>query len=58
MTMNPCHEHRKAGSCLRHSCTCHLLGRAVDRLYRKQPFDTDKDRRELLFTRYQELVDV
>ena len=32
------------------------LDRAVDRLYRKKPFDTDKDRLELLFTRYQELT--
>jgi hypothetical protein len=34
----------------------HTLDRAVDRLYRKKPFATDKDRLELLFKRYQQLT--
>jgi hypothetical protein len=33
------------------------LDRAVDRLYRKKPFDSDKDRLELLFRRYGRLTD-
>ncbi|MDQ3524428.1 MAG: TTC39/IML2 family protein [Chloroflexota bacterium] len=32
------------------------LDRAVDRLYRKKPFESDKDRLELLFKRYGELT--
>jgi len=36
----------------RHSCP----DRAVDRLYRKKPFDTDKERLEWLFTQNQELT--
>jgi hypothetical protein len=32
------------------------LDRAVDRLYRKNPFASDKERLELLFRRYQELT--
>jgi len=32
----------------RHSCP----DRAVDRLYRKKAFDSDKERLEWLFTRY------
>ncbi len=33
------------------------LDRAVDRLYRKKPFESDKDRLELLFGRYRELTE-
>lgn len=33
------------------------LDRAVDRLYRKKSFETDKERLELLFKRYQELTE-
>ena len=33
------------------------LDRAVDRLYRKKPFESDKERLELLFKRYQELTE-
>jgi hypothetical protein len=32
------------------------LDRAVDRLYRKKPFASDKERLELLFERYRELA--
>jgi hypothetical protein len=32
------------------------LDRAVDQLYRKKPFASDKERLELLFKRYQELT--
>ena len=32
------------------------LDRAVDRLYRRNPFASDKDRLELLFERYHELT--
>ncbi len=32
------------------------LDRAVDRLYRKMPFESDKERLELLFRRYGELT--
>ena len=35
----------------------HALDRAVDRLYRKKPFESDKERLELLFKRYQELTE-
>ncbi len=34
----------------------HALDRAVDRLYRKEPFELDSDRVALLFERYQALV--
>ncbi len=29
---------------------------ALDRLYRKKPFESDKDRLELLFERYRQLT--
>jgi hypothetical protein len=32
------------------------LDRAVDRLYRKKPFASDKERLELLFERYRKLT--
>lgn len=34
------------------------LDRAVDRLYRKKPFASDKERLELLFERYRTLTSV